>query len=806
MLEEKIYKDNQEPPKNVIWHKVSDAGQDLGYYKNTNNKWNKIDINEGELIRHIKYEWVSGASYGKEDIVFHKGSSYIALSDNPSTEPSFTYDHATGSYNVSAGWGLLAVGAAIVQETGDSQDKVMSQKAVTDALTASDQKLSELDEQINGKDSGSIKQPTTDDIYQQNLNSIGSWARGTSNVVLIDVRGARGYGIRITNYSNSTGGRCGFVTDANLDGSAPVYCEGTSFFNFNGSDLSVPNDANYLIFNLNTQKVLPIVELIGGEHTDGILDKLEKKQDTLISGTNIKTINGHDILGEGNIEIQGGGGTTTKTRNLLNPNDIVVGLLSASSGSVGSNELYNSSGFIEVTEGQIIVFSYSPSGIAVGMNVKVIAAYDENKVVIPSKGVSVNSLYYVVPSGVSYIRYSWNNSAYTTNLMAEVSPNYNPSEYIDFGNYEGEVVVPKHIFLPRYVYVAVGRTIEIYNDQICLEANKYHFQWICAKGTAFGRKFSVTGDSTSATTRSDASLQVGQHRLTLCIWDDNERCVWAGQTILVFKTATASGTILPIGDSLTNWKKWLPEVMHLSNNAISFIGTRYSGVDYDSENNEYPQGTIHHEGRSGWSAGDYRANATYDLDSRYDGVESVSGASNPFWDGNKFSLSHYLTTQGKSLPSAVQLFLGTNDLGISIEAAVQNIVGLVSDIREEYATIPIFVCNTIYRSKQDGYGSIGDDGYASSGGASTFEYNEDVKVNVLMQKICAALQNMANVYIIPLASTHDTLYNFGSKEIVANPRAIQKVSVPIESVHPQAQGYFQMADEMYSAYCAALVE
>lgn len=47
MLEAKIYKDNQEPPKNLIWHKVSDAGQDLGYYKNTNNKWNKIDINEG---------------------------------------------------------------------------------------------------------------------------------------------------------------------------------------------------------------------------------------------------------------------------------------------------------------------------------------------------------------------------------------------------------------------------------------------------------------------------------------------------------------------------------------------------------------------------------------------------------------------------------------------------------------------------------------------------------------------------------------------------------------------------------------
>ena len=87
-------------------------------------------------IPHARYDWVSGASYGKEAIVFHKGSSYIALSDNPSTEPSFTYDPATGLYNVSAGWGLLAAGAEIVQETGDSQGKVMSQKAVTDALIA----------------------------------------------------------------------------------------------------------------------------------------------------------------------------------------------------------------------------------------------------------------------------------------------------------------------------------------------------------------------------------------------------------------------------------------------------------------------------------------------------------------------------------------------------------------------------------------------------------------------------------------------------------------------------------------------
>ena len=37
---------------------------------------------------------------------------------------------------------------------------------------------------------------------------------------------------------------------------------------------------------------------------------LVSKQDTLLSGTNIKTINGSSILGSGNLEVSGGGGTS----------------------------------------------------------------------------------------------------------------------------------------------------------------------------------------------------------------------------------------------------------------------------------------------------------------------------------------------------------------------------------------------------------------------------------------------------------------------------------------------------------------
>lgn len=62
--------------------------------------------------------------------------------------------------------------------------------------------------------------------------------------------------------------------------------------------------------------------------TDTIYDDTEirglvdGKQDTLVSGTNIKTINGQSVLGDGNIEIQGGGGSGALSADLTVSNPI----------------------------------------------------------------------------------------------------------------------------------------------------------------------------------------------------------------------------------------------------------------------------------------------------------------------------------------------------------------------------------------------------------------------------------------------------------------------------------------------------
>ena len=286
--------------------------------------------------------------------------------------------------------------------------------------------------------------------------------------------------------------------------------------------------------------------------------------------------------------------------------------------------------------------------------------------------------------------------------------------------------------------------------------------------------------------------------------DDLSLAAEASATVKVAAALSESKTIIPIGDSLTNWKAWLQETMLLSENRVAWAGTRCSGLSYDSAGNSYASGTIHHEGRSGWAAESYLADTQYTFDSRYDGAAGVDGTANPFWDGSQFSLAHYLTTQGKNVPDAVLLFLGTNDLnaGATPAETAARLKTMVDTIRAEYPAVHVFVANTIYRSVQDGYGSTGTDNYTAN--ANAWQYNEDLKIFKLMQAVNAAFQDTANVHILPLAVTNDRDYNFCRNEVAVNPRAEQKMLIPGESVHPTNQGYYQMADVIYSAFCAVL--
>lgn len=494
-------------------------------------------------------------------------------------------------------------------------------------------------------------------------------------------------------------------------------------------------------------------------------------------------------------------------QNLLNRDDpdFLTEKYIAKSGAVSTNTAFVASGYIAVSPGESIVGGYkAASGNTVRMALSYIACYDSTKTVMPNVGVNAyNNAVFVVPDGVAFVRISLREGTYGQYLQIEKSDSNYPKPYVPYEEPHYELKqdymyplpgAPEYVYLPSDLYVAVGRTIELYNSQVVLDHEKYHFQWVCTKGKAFSRKFSITGET------------AGNVDLILNLYNDKKELCWTGRCVIhVVAASNPIKKILPIGDSLTNWKPYLPEVMLLSGQNITWVGTRYSGASVDSAGNSYASGTIHHEGRSGWGASSYLSNATYSFDTRYDGVSSVSGSANPFWDGSKFSLAHYLTTQtGVDTPDAVQIFLGTNDITTSVDDAITNITAMVNNIRAEYPSMPIFVCNTIYRSNQNGYGSTGGDAYAGGSGANAWQYDQDSKVMDLMTGLSASLKGVSGVYLVPLATCMDREYDFGQVATPVNPRCAVTVDMPAESVHPQPCGYYQMADVMYSAFCGVL--
>ena len=493
-------------------------------------------------------------------------------------------------------------------------------------------------------------------------------------------------------------------------------------------------------------------------------------------------------------------------QNLWNTNDPdYANAYVAKNGTAYDSTTYVASGFIAVNPGDNILASYrANTGNTAVAAIQYVACYDATKTVRSNDGVNGYSKpLFVVPDGVYYVRLSLNKNTYGQYLQVEKTVSNYPKPYVEYvpPHYELKESymypmpgAPKYVYLPSDLYVAVGRTIELYNEQVVVDHEKYHFRWVCGIGKSYARKFSVTGSTT------------GNQNLYLYLYDDDKNLCWIGLCVIhVVAASNPTKKILPIGDSLTNWKAWLQETMLLSNNHITWLGTRYSGQSEDSQGNIYPSGTIHHEGRSGWGADSYLADNEYTFDNRYDGVPGVPGTANPFWDGSKFSLNHYLTTQtGVSTPDAVQIFLGTNDIIQGVDIAVQNITAMVQSIRTEYPTLPIFVCNTIFNSNQNGYGSNGNDGYLVNSGANAWQYDEDSLIIELMKGLRESLKNITGVYLVPLGSCMDREYDFGQVMTKVNPRSTVEVPMPNERIHPQAPGYYQMADVMYSIYCGVL--
>lgn len=482
--------------------------------------------------------------------------------------------------------------------------------------------------------------------------------------------------------------------------------------------------------------------------------------------------------------------------NIFNPDTVIVG-------GLGSSGTVNPSATDFVTTDYEIVKvgeTYSAWQIYGALPFINLCTYDENKNFIEKLVSDVNVI--TIPDGVYYIRSSFHAGQTTVERQPRIvtgSENKEWSayknEYVEHENIIeyvradslNELLKPR-VYIPDVIYCALGRTIDIYNNQVCINADKFHICWTCDIGFGEGRKFTVT------------PTEIGNHNLKLDIYNDANELLFTKTVILKVVSAITSGsyTILPIGDSMTyGGTQWQIEVQkNLSNGSMTYVGTQ----EHDGRGDIY-----YHEGYNGNTANGFLNNAT------------LRGQTNPFYnpDTSKFDWNYYKNTYAIN-PDIIQIELGTNDInGYTVDVAVENIAEMVDLIRKDDAAIPVFICNAIFRSNQDGIAhQLNTQGYSMGNGK--YKYNEDMNIQNLMIGLVERLSGYTNVFFMPLALCHDSENNFGKQTIKLNSRSQENIVIPADSIHPNKTGedsstygydivgYLQFADVMYSTLCGVL--
>ena len=317
-------------------------------------------------------------------------------------------------------------------------------------------------------------------------------------------------------------------------------------------------------------------------------------------------------------------------------------------------------------------------------------------------------------------------------------------------------------YLPEDLYVAVGSTIEIYNDQVAWAGVRegYSFNWDCAVGENLEDRFAITGKEE----------QLGDYPLTLTIYDYNVNEVLTFKSTLhvVDEVLEGAYSILNMGDSLSNGREWYRTIYHRSDGQLTFTGTR-GWTRYS------------HEGRSGFSAEDYLNPTEYFSDGVSEGIQ-------PFYDPvqNMFDWNYYKMFTGKD-PDVIQIFLGTNGLRDDPSGTVDAIAQMIKNIRKYDEEISIYLVNTIYWADQEKIGTmLRQDGTAFLQGE--FKNRCDKRIMDLMRAMDKRFGNMDGVTLIPLALMHNSKENFQAGD----------------ALHPTEEGDRQFAEVMYSVYCGTL--
>lgn len=478
--------------------------------------------------------------------------------------------------------------------------------------------------------------------------------------------------------------------------------------------------------------------------------------------------------------------------NKWNPETAVNGMVHTDgrllTGGPYDNYCHESIG--HVNEGDVITgyLLASPYGV-----IQRIAAYDANGNVVSSAG-ATEVRTYTVPAGVASLTITVSDIR-SESCMILVNADEAPTQFMPYAE-EADFYVATEGFwepvkptinLPKKIYAVVGFELNIYFENIVEDWTKYDWNVDCTVGKQMERGYQITP------TASD----VGTKTLTITATDEygNVNTVIASLVITAATAGSGTKSVLVLGDSTTA-NGIVIEKLHADfdggSMSVNTLGTRGTSP-------------YNHEGRSGWKLNDYFTKEYIDY------TDDRGHVANPFYNPSTqtFDAAYYFANSGIAVPDFFIINMGVNDvfsftsdtaLNAGIDQFISYVDAAITSIKAAAPNTKICICCTIPPNhSQDAFGKA----YACGQTRNRCKRNNTLLVDRIIEEYDG--RESENIYMIPIHTNLDTVYNMGMETLPVNARNTDiTYQSPILNggVHPMTSGYWQIAD-VYTAFIKA---
>ena len=323
------------------------------------------------------------------------------------------------------------------------------------------------------------------------------------------------------------------------------------------------------------------------------------------------------------------------------------------------------------------------------------------------------------------------------------------------------------------VYAVVGHEINVYyhNIFLCDNLDNYRITFLVDGGAITGTSIIAMEDGIRIT---PTAAQIGSHTVRLRVEQNGVLLKTYDFPLVISADSPPTLKAIFIGDSMTQQATYIAEAQSMTP-GMTLYGTRetatrtYADPAYDK--------VIKHEGRGGWTTGNYCNNA------------SVGSVTNPFYSGG-FDFAHYIASHPEfSDVTDVFVLLGTNDTRVAVETVTGNLQTMIDSIHAYRGGIRVHVGLPIPPCK---------DKFAA-GSTTTWDHKR------AMYNLCRNyVSALRDCFFVPYNSAIDCWHGWARTSVQVAAKLTDRAERPTDYFHP-AQGRYQMGDAVYAELIANCV-